>query len=530
MICKGCGVEISDSDKFCIHCGFKKEIDVQSDQNHSISTPQDQLISEQEVVNEVLIDQVTYSQMSSSQLSSSQVPFQGQSNQMPPNQAIPSQVDIYQYNRISSDQGPSVQGSSTMPINQMGTPLPTGTMMQAYQGTNVKNKKKTPLMIIVGGALALIVILGIIFVPRISKKDNDKESIKKFGGSNSIGTDKVAKGNNFNIDKIFDKEWSKASDDTDGVFPDDIFTEGDSDDTTDDIDYEDFDDNIDDDYIDIIDDTIEYNYMYSYIGFPDVISLESDNRFGSPVYYETDGIYEYEYTFNITFSEDDFYNALNNYCMLLQEQNGFYLELEYSEQEYDATGINTLYLSRDKTIISVTAEISDQYYAYISIYNINTDTSNNYYGDGEYTNYNTYILGREANYFDINQEITMYNGISFYVNSAYYTDRGDGTMNLDINLALGSYYDDCYAFEYDFLLAPMDAEGYLLSDISTVYHITDNYGELREWPLPMNTAAWEDYTFTFIIPSNTVQFSFYGVNIYADDLTSPFYAINMSLN
>jgi len=117
------------------------------------------------------------------------------------------------------------------------------------------------------------------------------------------------------------------------------------------------------------DNSADYADNYSYSELPDVLSLDSDDRF---VYYDYDtydGVATYTYLFDsVTSSDADFYSALSDYCQLLQSSSGFYYDADFSINQYNATGVSTEYLTKNNICIGVTASVTDSlYYTYITL-------------------------------------------------------------------------------------------------------------------------------------------------------------------
>lgn len=505
MICKQCGNEIPNSVNFCPSCGFKNEV-----------TNQLPTVEETQSV-QMVPNQLPYNQAASntpppiSQAANTLPPMQPTSNTLPP---MPQAANIMPPIPPAPNTLPPMQPTSNTlpPMPPAPNTLPPIPASPYYQSANSAKRKKPIIPIVIISVAALIVIIGIIAVPRIIR--NITESITK----SYIDLDKITvTGPESNLD-----DWTNdINSDASGVIDDNTVTDNGIDNSNDNP-Y----DNGETDY--------NYDYLYSYVELPDVMSLESDSRFVLNEFYTSEGINTYTFDFDNSRTYDEFIEAVSNYGRLIQELYGFYYEQEFSEEQSAETGADVVYLSKENTVLEITAEKAtdlttgtSDYYAYITIFFLNDKESIGGSSDIILSNYETYIAGRETSYFNLADYITMDNGISFYVNNVYYTDLGDGTASLEVDIDFGAYVNDCYTYEYDFLMLPMDVQGNILADAGTVSYILDWTGAQKELPLLMSTVSWENYTMTFIVPSDTKQFIFYGTNAMVDGLQDPLYALNL---
>jgi hypothetical protein len=133
----------------------------------------------------------------------------------------------------------------------------------------------------------------------------------------------------------------------------------------------------------------------------------------------------------------------------------------------------------------------------------------------QYPNYYDYIDTRDIVAFDQYSYITMDNGMGFYMNDIYLNDNGDGTANVDCTIDLQAYLANSDLYADDFMVVPMDAEGNILADATKISSILDYDGYSLSTPVVL-TSDYTRYTISFIVPSNTQNITFYGVNIQLD--------------
>lgn len=273
-----------------------------------------------------------------------------------------------------------------------------------------------------------------------------------------------------------------------------------------------------------------YDYKYSYIELPDVLSLDSDTRFLYENYYSEEDIAVYSYRYMVESSTDtQFYQACDDYSNLLQSINGFTFEEDYSNQQFEETGQIASYFTRDNYVISVNASIEDSlYYVHVSIYPLIENTPNNETNNlFDMPNYNTYLAGRELKYFSYEETVNMENGLSFYIYDVVANYPGDGTMSIDVTMDLSSYYTDYYMYNGDFMILPMDSEGNALSDSIPITNITDVIGGNVTLPFLVSASSYDYYTFTFIVPPETTAFIIYATNAIDDEFPGPVYGMDV---
>ena len=275
--------------------------------------------------------------------------------------------------------------------------------------------------------------------------------------------------------------------------------------------------------------THEQNYQYSYVELPDVISLDSDKRFIYSGDYNEEGIAIYAYLFyDETAADADFYRACDDYIKLLQEENGFIYEEEFTNQQYEQTGMIAEFLSREEYLISITATNEGSLrYAYISIIPIDGEVQDVPVQEAnELPNYNNYLLGREIKNFTFDETVNMDNGLSFSLYNVLISYNPDQTMTVEVILDLSSYYSDYYFNNGDFMVFPMDTEGYVIADAQPISYITDSEGYLVTMPFLVNASAYRRLTFTYAVPIDTYAFSIYATNYIAGQST-PVYMMDV---
>lgn len=274
----------------------------------------------------------------------------------------------------------------------------------------------------------------------------------------------------------------------------------------------------------------ELNYLYSYTELPDVVSLDSDKRFIYSTIYNEEGIAVYTYLFYDENATDaDFYKACEDYSQLIQVENNFVYEKEYTEQLYEETGEAANYLTRNDYGLSITASIEDSLrYAYITIFPLSDEPQSNDTPQVtvELPNYNKYLVDREIISFTFDETVNMDNGLSFAIYDIVANYPGDGTMTVDITLDLSSYYSDYYMNNGDFMVFPTDDEGNIIADAQPISHITDSAGNFVAMPFLVKASSYDRLTFTYPVPINTIAFSVYATNFLADRAT-PVYVMDV---
>jgi hypothetical protein len=277
-----------------------------------------------------------------------------------------------------------------------------------------------------------------------------------------------------------------------------------------------------------------YEYKYSYAELPDVVSIDSDKRFIHSANYSEQGVTVYTYLFyDKSAVVDDFYQACDDYSELLQEMNGFIYNYDLSQQKYEETGERVIYLTREDYLISITASLEDSLcYAYIAIAPIGGEENTQIEApqvELNMPNYNKFLADREIKYFDYAETVNMENGLTFFVYDVIARMPGDGTLEIDINLDLGNNYADLdyYMNNGDIMILPMDGEGNILSDAVPTAYVKDSEGNSVAMPFLTNTSVYENYTFTYIVPPNTIKLSIYASNVAGDDFTGPVYVMNV---
>jgi hypothetical protein len=273
-----------------------------------------------------------------------------------------------------------------------------------------------------------------------------------------------------------------------------------------------------------------YNYKYSYAELPNVVSVDSDGRFIYSTKNADNGVVVYSYLFNEENATiADFYQACEDYSILLQKENGFVYQKEYSEEQYENTKVPANYLTKGDIGISVTASVEDSlYYAYIIIFPLYMETTDE---DTQTVidmpNYNAYLAGREKAYFTYDEMISMENGISFAIYDVIARLPGDGTIAIDIMMDISSWYEDYYLNNGDFMILPVDSDNNIISDAIPTSYITDSAGNNVPMPFLVSTSSYVEYTLTYAVPSNTAAFSIYASNVYGDDYYGPVYVMDV---
>lgn len=504
MFCKSCGAELTNEQLFCPHCGAKNEQPNQQNSAPGMSVTQ-QMPNYQMPLNQASgAGQVPPVHASSAgqvppvqptqggQVSSNQLP----PRQVPPNMAVHNQIPNYQSG--PKQMPPYQQPLNQTPPKQMGGPgmippmPPNMPPMPPYTSGSGNKKNKALLPIIIGAAVLIFIIAGIIVASVIINYIKHRE-------------ERVDTWLDDSYTEPYIEDSSDIIDNNDDVIPDD----GSED--------------------------LSYNLVYSYLELPDVISIDTDSRFAYYDYYLDTDVITYSFLFNNTgATEDDFYTAVDDYCSLLMDLNGFYYEEDFSLDQYNETGANTDYYSKDNFAIGITASVEDTgWYAYIDIYDLSeaesedSDTADSSLDD--YSNYTYYLEGRDSLTYDLGTEVIMDNGMAFYLNEVTVTDLGDGTAQIDCNMNLAANNADTYLYTDDFLCLPMDQEGYIIGDASLIEYVVDSTGEYITAPYLLDTEYYYNYTVSFIVPAETATFSIYGTNLSDGYFAGPVYYIEMEV-
>lgn len=279
-------------------------------------------------------------------------------------------------------------------------------------------------------------------------------------------------------------------------------------------------------------DGLIYDFKYSYTEIPDVLSLDSDTRFIYDNYYSENGFSVYSYQFDdVNASEEDFIQACDDYSVLLQELSGFTYDKEYGDQHYEYTGERANYLFREDYGIAISVAEEPSSYVNVTIFPIGGEIENGGEAGGyDLPNYETYLANREIQYFTYEETVNMDNGLSFYVYDVTARYPGDGTMSVDVIMDLSSYYTDYYTDNGDFMLLPVDGEGNLISDAIPISYVTDSLGNQMTMPYLVSASSYEQYTFTYQVPPNTMAFSIYATNLINNDYSAPVYVMEVGYN
>ncbi|NLO10809.1 MAG: zinc ribbon domain-containing protein [Clostridiales bacterium] len=306
------------------------------------------------------------------------------------------------------------------------------------------------------------------------------------------------------------------------------------------------DDNTDDMGLDVSDDqlgdssntgdaNINFYPIYTYDELPDVLSIDSDTRFSYVDYYPLGDSSVYSFQFNEANATDaDFYNACEEYSILLQELNGFTYESDYSDQKYAETGLIANYLTKGDYAISITASVEEpDYFAYVTIYLLADEVDGgNVTGDNitvvfDMPNYNKFLANRDTISFTYGHEVNMDNGIAFYIYDAMGNFTEDGSAVMDVVLDISSYYSDYYFNNGDFFMIPLDVEGNVLSDAVPVALVLDEAGNEVSMPFLLSASSYDKYTFYFPVPNETYSILLYATNVLNDDYSYPAYVMHI---
>ncbi len=252
--------------------------------------------------------------------------------------------------------------------------------------------------------------------------------------------------------------------------------------------------------------------VYSYSELPDVLSLDSDERFILNDSLIDSGIATYQFFIVGTFhTENDFIDALDNYSYMLQQTNGFIYEQQFSEEEYANSGDPILYLTRGDDWLSIVPSY-DENAAYVHIYNMaNLSETGEDIDYGSYF-YDTYLDGRNETEFTSDSYVTAENGDLFYLNDVYSEDLGDGTKKIEVSLDLAGYYTGLYLNDYDFVILSKDLNGNIITDASPIVTVRDPYGNELSMPLALNADSYESYSLIFYIPEAAEYITLYATN------------------
>ena len=97
---------------------------------------------------------------------------------------------------------------------------------------------------------------------------------------------------------------------------------------------------------------------YSYYELPYVASIDSDLRFTITDYVVEEGLSTYSFDFAGA-TEEEYYMAIDEYMTYLMEWNGYYLDQDYTDQAYAATGVYTIYLTEGQNYLGITTGTAD---------------------------------------------------------------------------------------------------------------------------------------------------------------------------
>ncbi len=277
-------------------------------------------------------------------------------------------------------------------------------------------------------------------------------------------------------------------------------------------------------------DELQNNEYFSYTELPDVISIDSDWRFMLNDRYEQENSICYEFLFASEGSEDEFYMGIAAYETLLEEKCGFLYEEGITDGQNQQAGEQIDYYSQGDILLGVsTQKLEDSYYVTINLFLPPEDTQDG--GQQEsYNNYNYFVIGREQTVFDLKQEVTMENKISFLLDEINITDLGDGNSVFVAEIKMKSEQKGNYFCLDDFLILPMDAEYNMLADATAAAYVKDVDGNELTAPLELPTEDYGIYTVSFILPMNTQNFNVYGTNYYNDGFSGPVYLCEMVVN
>jgi hypothetical protein len=431
--------------------------------------------------------QAPMNQINQNQPQQSQAPM----NQINQNQPQQSQASMNQINQGQPPQGQPLMGQPPMnqaqfnqrmhsqfPLGQLPPPVPP----HLYNGG--KKKSKVPLTIAVIVASLFTIALWILVIISFMEgwKEQQVGSISNSFGEGYTEEDGLSSGME---DPFFDNDNG------------DYFTE----------------------------EEIQNDFSYTYNELPNVISIDTDKRFTYHNYSMDEDVATYIFRFaDENATEADFYTAVEEYGTLLIYWNDYYYEEDFTQEQYDDTGIFVSYYSKEDTAIGVGASIeSDGWYAYIYVYYINGEEQ----PFEEEDNYSYYIEGRELQYFDIGEPVMMDNGVSFAFHDAVVTELSDGTTQIDCKFDISTKLTDTYLYSDDFLLMPMDQSGNILTDAAMISSISDSNGNILDTPYPIDTLSYGGYTLSFLAPTNTETFTIYATNLSGSDTELPVYCIDL---
>lgn len=275
-------------------------------------------------------------------------------------------------------------------------------------------------------------------------------------------------------------------------------------------------------------DVDEKGFQYSYTDYPDVISIDSDDRFTFEDYGIDDEVFTYKYQFvDSTGTTEALYSAMDTYCSYLETYNDFVYQQDLSDEHTQSTGEAAAYYCRDDLYIAVIASEEDgRYYAYISFFN--SDYLSEYDSSAlqdVFPVYMDYLVGRDITQFTTQNIVTLENGMKVCVYDLYSTDNGDGTLTIKVGLDI-SCPDSEYASIVwnDFLMVPYDAEGNLLSDACYPNYISDISGNTLTFPFSISSEPTL-FALNYTVPADTADIEFYCVNLLNDSPVGPVYAL-----
>jgi hypothetical protein len=372
--------------------------------------------------------------------------------------------------------------------------------------TAIKKKNKILIPLIIVGALLVITIgvLAIFFIRKSLNNRNDKEAGINEGR-------RVAIEDSIKINDNNEEELEDNTTDLEIDISDDLIEY--SADTV------------------ITDDTeITFEERYNYTELPDVLSLDSDLRFSYVDYFSLSDSSVYSFQFNeINATEADFYNACEEYSLLLQELNGFTYEPDISDQKYAESGLVVYYLTKDNYGISITASLEDlHYFAYINIYSLAGEIdSSEVIGEIDMLNYDSFLANRDSISFTSAETVNMENGLSLYIYEVMGNYTEDENVVIDVVLDISSYYSDYYLNNGDFFILPLDATGNILSDAIPIGWVIDGAGNEVTMPFLLSSSSYDSYTFYFPVPNDTMTLLLYATNILKDDYSFPVHVMQV---
>ncbi|MDF2540656.1 MAG: hypothetical protein K0S47_374 [Herbinix sp.] len=532
MLCKGCGNQISNEYVFCPNCGYKNEpgnipkntkkcsecgkefpedrffcdscggklAPITSGQttSNSMQSHSTQGFSQS---NSNVQSEIPYTTQPNSPYQSSQQATHQSSQNTPPYQT--SQNSYYQTSQNASNQTSNsqpYQASQNQFYQNQNTYYNNAANSQyqpqqnaPYHNGYQKKKNKYLLPIILGSSAVVLLLLAVILIPIILDELRVDDSYSyEVTDSEDISTDVTS----------------------DSTTTEPVITESPSADTV---------------------SSPSYTLYYDYTELSDVASLNSDSRFAYNSYDPSQDIFTYEYIFTETSpTESSFFGALDEYSVYLQNNYGFYYEEDLSEEQSEE-GNPIIVLSRGIYYMTISGNVPD-YYAYISIFILDDEetteetTIDSTTDTSMWTNITNYIQDRDYYTIELGTETIMENGMSFYLNEITFTDLGNGTMELLVDMDLSAYNSDIYAAYSDFMVVPTDDYGNILADASPASYYTDSSGNDVTAPFVLDTAYYYNYTLTFYVPAETTDFTFTANNLDNNyQPAGPIYRVDMEI-